>query len=904
MSGARHPLWRKAPTRLIRYPALLAALALGALLVAVASTAYPLFLSASESDLLGSAIRSAGFTPYGSGLAYRSTHIPLDATAPNSGSLLSEREDAFAELQSRDPGFGPIVQSMAARPLTVRRPGGSPTAATEPGRLFTGTDALDHVQIVAGTDGDGVWLPDNIAGTLKVGPGDTIELDSGAGTAQVTVDGVYVALSNQTPDGYWQIWSDQLQGGCTDCPPPPQFILADRSQLLDLQMRLGRPSADQAFVAPARTDPPLTIDEARSLRSTVADLEEEMQSGSGFFGLLFPCCGPTFVGQIPTGTNVISQTANVLRIVDERMVGLRGPATVLLLAGLTIAFVVVAAAGVFAFSSRPSEAAVLSVRGWGPMRVSVKAVVESAIAVAAGAAAGFAVAYGLVLAIGPNGPVEPRARAVALVASVAAAVGALVVIGAANAAMFAVHHEHKRHLTRLALWIPWELLAFGALVVLGRSLHTGGGLVGAQGVQHPGAPVFLYPIAFATAVGILVARAAAAAVVWRARAPGGVRVTARWLAVRRVASSVRLAAVFLIAAAIAVSVAVSAQGLVSSLRATAIAKAKIFVGSDVQAQVVPGAVAPTDFPYPVTQVERVPDAGFFDDEPTSRFELLVIDPSTFKGAAFWDDALSDVPIDELVGRLEAGGGSVLPVVVANSAVRPSTITVGVQKVPVSVVGRATSFPGATSLRPVVVISRDTALRVFPPGFNLLTMGGSSTEEWIRGPTDDVIHAVARSDMQPFSIVTADQVRDIPFIVAAVNTFLTLDVLGVMALLLIVVLAVGYVHVRQRPRVVESGLSSRMGVPSSLLRRTLLLELGGILLGAIAIGVPTGLIASSVVLNALDPLAQIPPSPSFVPPWAGVAAACVFLLTAAVVGAWFVDRAARRADLAEVMRVAG
>ena len=904
MIAVRHPLWRKAPTRLVRYPALFAAIALGAMLVVVVSTAYPLFLSASDSDLLASTMARPAFTPYGSGLGYRSTHIPFDATGPDGGSLLQERQDAFRRAAAGDPSFGPVVESLAARKVGEGLPD-DPTGPSTEGRLFAGTDVLAHVRIVAGSDGDGVWLPDNIAGTLHVQPGDTIELRNGPDRVEVGVDGIYVALSNQTPDGYWQIWLDQVGVGCADCAPPPQFILADPEQLIALQTQLHRPSADQAFVAPARTSPSLTLDEARALASTVAGLEQQMQGRASYFGILFPCCGPLTTAGAQSTTLLISQTANLVRIVEGRSAGLRGPAAVLLLAGLTIAFVVVCAAGVFSFSSRPSEAAVLSVRGWGPGRVASKAAAESALPVLAGAVAGFVVAYALVLAIGPNGPVEPAARTTAIVASLAAALGALVVIGATNAAMFVAHHEHRERLWRFFLWIPWELIAFGALIVFGRSLHRGGALVGTGEVQRPGAPVFLYPIAFAAAVGILVARAAAVAIVWRARARGGTGVTARWMAVRRVASSVRLAVVFLIAAAVAVSVSVSAQALVSSLRTTVVAKAQIFVGSDVQAQVVPGAVPPTGFPYPLTQVERVPNGGHFDEVATESFQLLVVDPSTFAGAAFWNDSLSSSSLDDLMKSLNGDGTGSLPIVIANgSNFRPSTITIGVAQVPVTVVGRAVSFPGALAQQPVVVVSRDAALGALPDGSNLLTMGGNSTELWIAGPTADVIDALGRSDISTFSVVTTDQVRDIPFIVAAVNTFLTLDVLGVMSLLLIVVLAVGYLHVRQRPRVVASGLSSRMGVSPRMLRRALALELGGVLLGALAIGVPTGLIASAVVLRSMDPLSLIPPQPFFAAPWIGVIAVGVLLVIAAVAGSWIVDRATRHADLAEVMRVAG
>ena len=45
---------------------------------------------------------------------------------------------------------------------------GCPSSGPLNGVLFSGTDALDHVQIVAGTDGPGVWLPDYVARSAGV----------------------------------------------------------------------------------------------------------------------------------------------------------------------------------------------------------------------------------------------------------------------------------------------------------------------------------------------------------------------------------------------------------------------------------------------------------------------------------------------------------------------------------------------------------------------------------------------------------------------------------------------------------------------------------------------------------------------------------------------------------------
>ena len=95
--------------------------------------------------------------------------------------------------------------------MAVTGPGGE-IADSGPlsGVLFSGTDVLNHVDIVAGTDGPGVWLPDYVADPLDAGPGDQIELHLDDATVSVSVDGVYRALYAQPSTGYWRTWSEQL----------------------------------------------------------------------------------------------------------------------------------------------------------------------------------------------------------------------------------------------------------------------------------------------------------------------------------------------------------------------------------------------------------------------------------------------------------------------------------------------------------------------------------------------------------------------------------------------------------------------------------------------------------------------------------------------------------------------
>ena len=68
---------------------------------------------------------------------------------------------------------------------------------------------------------------------------------------------------------------------------------------------------------------------------------------------------------------------------------------------------------------------------------------------------------------------------------------------------------------------------------------------------------------------------------------------------------------------------------------------------------------------------------------------------------------------------------------------------------------------------------------------------------------------ADAGVDTYLTITADEVSDIPFIKAAIDTFIVLDVLGIVALILVLVVAIVYLQARQRSRVVSTALSARM-----------------------------------------------------------------------------------------------
>ena len=915
---AGNPVWRAAPTVLLRFRSLFLALVVGALLVSVVATAYPLFLSASENELLASAIDVTTVTPYGMGVAYRSTDVGFRSREPGEvggegagegageggGTLWERRGEVFSEEAARSDALRPTERAIFGDVVSLlHRDGSAPPTGDVDGRLFAGTDAIDHVRVLSGSEGPGVWLPNPAASALDAGPGDEVTLATEAGSVHVAVDGVYAALYTQPRKGYWRLWNDDIYP-CPGvrCFPPPQFVITDLARMIDLSTSLGFTSATFAWQAPARTDPPLTLEQAGDLATFASKLEERMGPG-GDLRRLFECCGRVFSRHGFSDVTFNSNAELVVHDVRQRIATVQAPMLVILFAGLAIALAVVAAAGVFAAVGRRVEMGVLTIRGWGPVPVGAKAALEALLPAAIGGLVGWAITTVLVARVGPSAPVSTSARITALVAAGAGTIASIASIAVVSALTFVSRHEHRHRVTRVLAALPWELAAVAVAWTMARRLDQGG-LVQAGGIERPRPAAFLFPLALAVGVGVLSARVTRLLLrlVGRSSAAG---TSAVWLAVRRLRSSAALSSLFLVAGILTLSVSTSALATVASLRTTVQAKAKVFVGSDVQVQVGRDGTVAADYPYPATKVIRFHDAGSLDGSEAT-FDMLVIDSATFIDAAYWNDVFSDDPLPELVERLSRRDASGWPVVVANGrGVVPRTIAIGQLKLAVSVVGTASAFPGTSSdSRPLVVIERSMFADAFrrspdPTSANPRAL----TEVWIRGAADEVQRSLGDLGAYPLRVITADEVQDIPSIDAAVQTFLVLQVLGLSAVVLLVVVAVVYLTSRQRARIVATFLSERMGMRASTMRAATVVELGALLLGSFLIGTIVGVFATSVVVPSLDPLPSVLPDPLVVLPLGAIAATAGSLAVAAFAGGVAADRAAGRPSGAEVMRVA-
>ncbi len=459
-------------------------------------------------------------------------------------------------------------------------------------------------------------------------------------------------------------------------------------------------------------------------------------------------------------------------------------------------------------------------------------------------------------------------------------------------------HALKRRLA----WVPWELLAIaGALWVLAR-LNSGGALIEDPrlDIRRPSALLLAFPVLFVAGFATLGARLAVEAL-RRSGSRTERRSPAMYLAIHRLTGLPRLTILLVAAAALCLGIFVNARTMVGSLRSTVDAKARVFVGSDIAVRIDYAAPEQERFPLPITRATRLKYAGSLLPGEVP-FDMLGIDPETFVGAAFWNDAFSDEPLPEMVGRLRSDRGP-LPAILVQGEGTPRAMAIAQIQRAIRIVGRASAFPGVSSDDPVLVVDTRSLVERLGAGGNPLRRASARTEFWIAGDTDEALASVGELEAFPLDTLTADEVKDVPFIAAAIDTFAMLNVLGLAAAVLVIGVLVVYLQARQRARSVSNVLSLRMGMRDRQAMFALVLELAVMLVAAYLLGAALGVLAGRMVAPLLDPLPTIPPAPLFLAPAGVIAWTLVGLVAVAALGGWIVHRRAASVDLGEVLRVA-
>ena len=898
-----NPLWVKSPFVLVRFPGLLLSLTAGAVLLALAASSYPLFISSTSSAALDRQIQSV--TRFGAGLFLQKESL-LVPSLTRYGDLVTEpqairefraRERAVAAEASASPHLADVVSSWMAPTVTGEPTDGGSSNLFRP--LFR-TGALEHVVSVEGREGEGVWMADLPARRLGIRPGDELRLEAigPEGEVTVTVDGIYKALFNEPPQPYWRSFSREIYPA-GDSAPPPTFLLGSADTVIHISSEVSAESVLQRFEVPLAPDVPITLDDARALESVSRDFETNVRDENSRLGKNF--CFYCFGGGPETNSLisiVVSQT-------EKRVAPVEGPVRLLLVAGVLVAIAVVAAAGAFAVATRRIEADLLYARGMSPGTMAAKTVAEAVIPSILGAAVGFGCARLLVQLLGPGGAVDENAVSLGWRAAALSVPVSVLLLGGVASLSFLRRSESATEKLGFLARIPWELglllLSFFFLAQLLR----GGALVKNvdTGVTRPSVYLLLFPILFIAGFGTLFARLFQG-LLKRIRARSGGMSSGLYVAIHRLAGAPRLTMLLFAAASLALGIFVHAQTIVRSLETTVDAKALLFVGSDVQASIRPDLPIPDSFEFPRTVATRLLEAGTAAPGDTE-VDLLVIDPETLPDAAYWE-AQFGPPLEELADKLGEGTGAKIPVVVANGELPDiDTFNYLDTPVPIEVVEETVAFPGTSSQRPLVVIDGEQLATFFEaaghPG--PAESARATTEMWVRGDTGSIVGELQAFEDQAYGFITAADVRDIPSISAVIDTFGVLNVLGLGAGLLVVVVILMYLQARQRTRVVSYALSRRMGLSDSSHRTALAVELAILLGAAYVVGSLLALASARFIVGMVDPLAAIPPPPLFTPPVVLVLIALGVLLGVAFVGGALTNARAKRADFAEVMRLA-
>jgi putative ABC transport system permease protein len=872
------PSWVGLPFRLRRFPGVLAAVAGAAAILAMATAAAPLFLSSTGTAALSQALAGNRGQPA----------LTVVGFGPVSARFLDSPDRALSEAGRSIGGLRPSVLTLVS---DTSSPSGTEAEDTTV-RLLSRAGFLSNVQVEGPAGTSGVWIPSDAPAEL--GASGTLTLEGGGHRVSVPVAGRYRALDPQSLSAFWRPVADSLSSGDASKPGTP-VVLVDAQTFLSTGERLQGTARYQWDFALAPGT--LSLPQAQSLSDQIEGLRQEIADPNTAVGDSFHR-GDLGTAAPFTATNLTELTQRAARI----QAAIRGPVDTVALAGRILALLGLAAAGVYAVRRRRIESALLSSRGVGPSVQGAVAAGEAVLPVLAGAALGWGVALVLVTAFGPSRSIETAAeRSAAYGVAATAAVALLFLAVAAAVAARRELEEVTGRLPKALARTPWEAVVLAVAAAAFYEITTRSSAT----VTRAGAPgvdrlLLLFPLLFIAGLAGLAVRGLRA-FLGRSRASGRGWPDAPYLAVRRLASASRVALLLVTAASLAVGILVYASMVSSSVASTARLKAHVRVGSDVAVPVAQGATIPASLGVPTITVARVEGASALPGPEA--VDVLVVDPSTFETSAFWDDSFSSRSLPDLLTALNRPAGSRAPVVVAGSNLSGNIVVrFAGTSVPALVVGSASAFPGMNGDgRPMVVVSSRELDRVAPAA-----AGPANQFRWLwaNGDKATVTTAVQKAGLGTVGAISASQIEGDPAFLAVSWTFSFLEALGVVAGFVALIGLTLYLQAQQQSREVAYALSARMGLSARSHRSSVALELGGMLLASFVLGSALAAMATRLVYRRLDVFPAQPPAPVYRIPLTTLGLVAAALAVAALVGAWAVQRRASRANVAEVLRLAG
>lgn len=867
-------VWAKAPVLLLKFPGVLAAVMGAALVLGATAASRQLFVSSVATAELRSEVESS--SPSGAGLT-------VTAGGPLAPDRLTFRDQSLKAAVTGIPGLDPTILSVVAfQDVEVSAPARPRIDMAV--AVATRTGFVPHLRVRERGEGGGWWIAVSVADRLRVHPGETVRVELPGGPVELKVSGVYEDLSRLPVTNYWSPIGEFIYKLPGEDSPPPPFLLGDLDSLLGLLV----PAAPEVhfqweFPVAARG---LTLPEATNLSGELERVQARLsdptlQLGAGF-------------------SSYQSALPSLARRAGEAVAALRGSIEAIGLAGALVSLMVFMAAGTYGLTSRRSEYGMLHARGLGPVSMGTRAAVEALLPACLAGAGGWALALAVVRAWGPADRLASDAlRGSVRDAGLAVALGVVLLGAVVGIAVRAMDERRIGRVRRAASRVPWEAVALGlAGAALYEILTRGTAPVGSSG----GAPdvdllVPLFPVLFIGGLGGLAVRGLRRALP-RLRTAGSSWGHPLYLAGRRLAATPAAALLLVMLSALAVGIVTYAGIFSSSVRATADRKAHVFVGGDASLTVSGPVELPGALGMRATTVVRMPVATI----PGESVDVMAIDPETFALGAFWDEGFSDTPLPELLERLRTGGSDPLPVLVAGGTLPPDpTLSLIGTDVPARVVGEVGAFPGMGSSFPLVVAGAEQLELAL--GSSLLNFDGVY-QVWLKGDPGPVAAALREQAIVPDLVLTVAEVRDTPRFTALSWIFRFLQALGIVVGGVALVSLLLYLQARQGAREVSYALARRMGLSPRAHRWSVTMEVAAMLGSAFALGGGLAALAVLLIHRKVEFMPGLPPPPLFRLPPALYGLVAAIMVVAAWAGAHIVQRRADRANVAEVMRLAG
>src|SRR5919106_1505047 len=321
--------------RLLRYPALLAAVLVAALILGATSAAGAPFVSATSSGTLGRLIDDDA--------AFRIPTFTVAADTSISAGIVEYRTSLLARE------LGPLLGEpiVTARGDTVSIVGERNERIV---RIVTRTRALDHVGIVRGADSAGIWVADVTAREIGLEPGDRVVLEGSFGrVVSVAVAGIYRDLLTEPRTPYWAPLSQFIYPSAGVATRPPPFILMDLQTYLSIDDRLldDQDALTWEFRLPTG---PTSIPDADRLLAGLARVRAMMANAGTELGAAFR--------RASLNEPLAGWLSSTREVSDE----VSTPVNALVLAAQGLALAVVAGSGLFMMRRRRVELDLLAAR--------------------------------------------------------------------------------------------------------------------------------------------------------------------------------------------------------------------------------------------------------------------------------------------------------------------------------------------------------------------------------------------------------------------------------------------------------------------------------------------------------------------------------------------------------------